>query len=83
MGDRTKRDKVWQYALTTAIRKDERITPTEVADITGVSDRVARQTLVNISDGGWLGRHTRSDGSVYYDCPYWLEFHADDYPGDV
>jgi len=83
MGKRTKRDRVWQYALTSTLRKDKRITPDEVTDITGVSDRVARQTLVNIADGGWLNRETRSDGSVYYEQPYWLEFHADNYPGDV
>jgi predicted transcriptional regulator of viral defense system len=83
MGDRTKRDKVWQYALTSTLRKGELITPDEVATITGVSDRVARQTLVNIAEGGWLNRETRSDGSVYYEKPYWLEFHPDDYPGDV
>lgn len=83
MAERTKRDNVWQYALTAAIRKEERVTPTRVSDITGVSERVARQTLLIISEGGWLSRHTRSDGTVYYDKPYWLDFHPDDYPGDV
>ena len=83
MGDRTKRDTVWQLALTKAVRKDEQVTPAEISEIAGVSERVARQTLVNIADGDWLSRHTRSDGSVYYDCPYWLEFHPDDYPGDT
>jgi len=45
-----------------------------------VAERTARETLYVISEAGWLERHTKSDGSVYYDCPRWIDFHDDEYP---
>lgn len=83
MGDPTKRDEVWSCSLTKALQQGEQVTPAEVSKITGVSERVCRETMYIMHERGWLNRQTSGGGSVYYEKPYWLEFHEYDYPGDV
>jgi predicted transcriptional regulator of viral defense system len=81
MGNQTSRDQVWRCALRKAIQKGERVTPDDVSQITGVSERVCRETMYVMYESGWLQRQTRGDGSVYYESPIWIEFHPNNYPG--
>ena len=78
----TQRDEVWSTSLTKALQQGEEISPADVAKLTDVSERVCRETMYVMHERGWLNRQTSPDGSVYYEQPYWLEFHEYDYPGD-
>lgn len=69
MTNKTKRDQIWISALAQAIRGDGRVTPTGISKDTDVSKRTCRETLVVISQNGWLERRTHPDGSVYYTGP--------------
>jgi hypothetical protein len=81
MGNQTSRDRVWTYTLKIAIRDNSTVTPSRISEITGVSERVCRETMYVMFESDWLERRTRSDGSVYYVRPPWIEFHPDNYPG--
>lgn len=66
MVDPTARDRVWKFALAKAVRNDEPVRPPEIAEIADVSERMARDCLLVISDAGWLERRTRRSGRVEY-----------------
>jgi len=80
MVNQTGRDRIWVYSLASAVRNGNRVKPSDIAEMADVAERTARETLYVISEAGWLERHTKSDGSVYYDCPRWIDFHDDEYP---
>lgn len=80
MAEPTHRDEVWSTSLTKALQQGENVSPAEIADITGVSERVCSETMYIMHERGWLNRQTSADGSVYYEQPYWLEFHEYDFP---
>lgn len=77
MGEQTARDRVWKYALTVAIKKGKRANPSQIAEMAGVSERMTRTALVNISNTGFLKRNTNPGGKVYYTCPDWLEINQE------
>ena len=70
----TTRDRIWKYALASTVRGGDRVTPSDIAKMADVAERTARETLVVIAETGWISRNTRSDGSVFYECPDWVEF---------
>jgi hypothetical protein len=74
---------VWSISLTKALQQDEEISPADIATVTDVSERVCRETMYVMHERGWLNRQTSPDGSVYYEKPYWLEFHDYEYPDDM
>ena len=78
----TQRDEVWSTSLTKALQQGEDVTPADIAEATGVSERVCRETMYVMHERGWLNRQTKAGGAVYYEQPYWLEFSEYDYPGD-
>lgn len=64
-------------ALTIAYRKREPVKPEHIAELASVSERMARQCLLIMSDAGWLDRRAKRDGSVQYVPPSdeeWADF---------
>ena len=41
----TQRDEVWSTSLTKALQQGENVTPEDIAETTGVSERVCRETM--------------------------------------
>ena len=41
----TQRDEVWSTSLTKALQQGEDVTPEDIAETTGVSERVCRETM--------------------------------------
>ena len=82
MAELTQRDEVWSQSLTKALQQGENVSPADVAETTGVSERVCRETMYVMHERGWLNRQATPSGSVYYEQPYWLEFDEYDYPGE-
>ena len=76
MNEKT-RDRIWKYALASTIRSDNRVTPSDIAEMADVAERTARETLVVIAETGWITRKTKQDGSVFYECPDWVEFNGE------
>lgn len=69
MAEMTNRDSAWNVALLLTYRKGEAAKPARVADLAGVSERMARQCLLVMSDQGWLERRALPDGQVQYISP--------------
>lgn len=76
MNEKT-RDRIWKYALSRTIRNDSRVAPSDIAEMADVSERTARETLVVIAETGWVTRKTKQDGSVFYECPDWVDVDHD------
>lgn len=66
MVDPTSRDRVWKFALAMAYRNNKPVRPKKIAEVASVSERMARDCLLVISDAGWLERRTKKDGRVEY-----------------
>jgi DNA-binding GntR family transcriptional regulator len=70
----TNRDEVWKAALTITLRKGEPVKPSRIADLTGVSERMARECLLVMSESGWLQREALSDGTIRYIAPREIDY---------
>jgi len=69
MAEPTNRDQAWMAALTITLRKGEAAKPSDIADLADVSERMARQCLLVMSQAGWLDRRAKPDGTVQYVPP--------------
>lgn len=78
MAELTSRDQVWKFALAKAVRRGETIKPPEIAEFADVSERMARDCLLVMSDAGWLSRHTKPDGRVEYMCARGIDVDPDE-----
>jgi MarR-like DNA-binding transcriptional regulator SgrR of sgrS sRNA len=74
MAEPTGRDRVWKNALGKAVQAGKPVEPADIADTADVSERMARQCLIVMSQSGWLERRTKLDGSVRYVCPSNIEY---------
>ena len=60
------RDRVWENVIEKVIREEQSVTPQEIAKLSDVSERTARECLNVISETPFLNRELQSDGSVRF-----------------
>ena len=66
MGQSTLRDQVWMFVVARCIKGGNAVTPAEVAESTGASERMVRQCLLSILNSGLIERRTNRAGEVQY-----------------
>ena len=66
MGQSTLRDQVWMFVVARCIKAGNAVTPAEVAESTGASERMVRQCLLSILNSGLIERRTNRAGEVQY-----------------
>lgn len=71
MAKDTLRDRVWDMTLTMTVVQGEAATPDKVADMISpsgenISRKTVADTLLTMSERGWLIRETMPDGHVRY-----------------
>ena len=66
MTNTTLRDQVWIYVMSKAIKGGKAVTPAEIVESTGASERMVRQCLLSILNTGLIERRTNRDGKVQY-----------------
>lgn len=66
MAEPRKRDRVWSYTFQKCLVQDAMTTPTEIADLAGVSERTAREALNIISGTPYIDRELAQDGTVRF-----------------
>jgi DNA-binding GntR family transcriptional regulator len=66
MGKSTLRDEVWIFVLSKAVKRGNAVTPAEIAESTGASERMVRQCLLSIMNTQLIERRTNRHGEVQY-----------------
>jgi DNA-binding GntR family transcriptional regulator len=66
MGKSTLRDEVWMFVMSKAVKGGKAVTPAEIAETTGASERMVRQCLLSIMNTELIERRTNRNGEVQY-----------------
>lgn len=69
MAKNTTRDQIWAYSLNQALKRGEYVSAENLVEELEVSEKTARDTLLSMSQGGWLERKVSVSGKVRYVCP--------------
>lgn len=66
MPEDTIRDRIWDTTLLMTYKKDEAVSPDDIAEMLSASRKTIANTLLIMSEKKWLIRETMPDGSVRY-----------------